>query len=113
MKILKKISSWFYNKSLNKFILELERRREEVVNRARHAADHTFPDHLLELPITELFKWIIDPHIEPIYKEYKYIKSEIERSAEHAVYNIMDLREKLQKIQPKKEDENEEERIKT
>jgi len=79
-------------KKLNK---ELMRRRDEVIERYKHACARTFPDHLLEEPMAILFEWIITPHIKKEYVKYRHVPPESDRGAENAVYKIMEVREKL------------------
>ncbi len=79
------------------YIKSLEYRRDEVISRAKHFANRTFPDHLLEEPMANMIKWVVEPHIQDHYDVYNPVPDTDDRGAERAVMKIMELREKIEK----------------
>jgi len=93
-----KIKKWFNRnfRTWERFSDELQKRIDEVIFRAKHACQRTFPDKYLETPFEDLIEWIITPHIKKEYEHYNYVNPEMDRGAERAVQKIMELREKFE-----------------
>jgi len=60
-------------KKKGKLIHEFAVRRDEVVSRARLAANRQLPQHLLDSDFMTIFEWIITPHIKQEYEVGKRV----------------------------------------
>lgn len=57
-------------KRSKKLIKELVNRREEVIRRAILIANKDVPEHLIELQLSDIIEWMIEPHIKEKFVEY-------------------------------------------
>ena len=91
-------------KKKGKLIHEFAIRRDEVVNRARMAANRKLPQHLLDSDFMTIFEWIITPHISEKYEENKPVVDKEVRGFQKLMSKIFRALGKSKKENDKKED---------
>lgn len=80
-------------------VRELIRRREEVIKRARMIANKQIPEHIIEGDYAGIIEWIVKPHINEKYEEYKSPDDEEVRWWQKIGYKIAKILEKGEKTE--------------
>lgn len=57
-------------KKAKRLIVELAKRRDEVIQRAILIANKKIPEELIDLQLADLMEWVIKPHIKESYTSY-------------------------------------------
>ncbi|MFX0071899.1 MAG: hypothetical protein ACFFAO_12490 [Candidatus Hermodarchaeota archaeon] len=98
-KIIVKIKNWLKKIKVRKLLIrDLIQRRDEVINRAKFAANRRFPEYLQEGRFPDLIEWIISPHIKKEWYPYRELNNKAVIDAKQTAYKILTKAPEIDKL---------------